>query len=35
VWRRLTRRAVTIAGIEIPEDSKLFLWLAAAGRDPK
>ena len=34
VWRRLTRRAVTIAGIEIPEGSKLFLWLAAAGRDP-
>lgn len=34
VWRRLTRRAVTIGGIEIPENSKLFLWLAAAGRDP-
>ncbi|MBV9050456.1 MAG: cytochrome P450 [Solirubrobacterales bacterium] len=34
VWRRLTRRAVTIAGIDIPENSKLFLWLAAAGRDP-
>jgi cytochrome P450 len=33
VWRRLTRRAVTIAGIDIPENSKLFLWLAAAGRD--
>jgi cytochrome P450 len=33
VWRRLTRRAVTVAGIEIPEGSKLFLWLAAAGRD--
>jgi cytochrome P450 len=34
VWRRLTRRPVTIAGSEIPEGSKLFLWLAAAGRDP-
>jgi cytochrome P450 len=34
VWRRLTRRTVTIAGVEIPEGSKLFLWLAAAGRDP-
>lgn len=34
VWRRLTKRPVTIAGIEIPEGAKLFLWLAAAGRDP-
>lgn len=34
VWRRLTRHAVTIAGVEIPENAKLFLWLAAAGRDP-
>jgi cytochrome P450 len=34
VWRRITRRPVTVAGIEIPEGSKLFLWLAAAGRDP-
>jgi cytochrome P450 len=25
---------VTIAGVEIPEGAKLFLWLAAAGRDP-
>ncbi|HJS95002.1 MAG TPA: cytochrome P450 [Solirubrobacteraceae bacterium] len=33
VWRRLTRRDVTIAGADIPEGSKLFLWLAAAGRD--
>lgn len=35
VWRRLTKRRVTIAGIEIEEQSKLFLWLAAAGRDPE
>lgn len=34
VWRRLARRTVTIAGVEIPEGAKLFLWLAAAGRDP-
>jgi cytochrome P450 len=34
VWRRITKRAVTIAGAEIPEGAKLFLWLAAAGRDP-
>jgi cytochrome P450 len=33
VWRRLTKRAVRIAEVEIPEQSKLFLWLAAAGRD--
>lgn len=34
VWRRLTKRPVTVAGVDIPEQSKLFLWLAAAGRDP-
>jgi cytochrome P450 len=34
VWRRVTRRPVTIAGTEIPVGSKLFLWLAAGGRDP-
>lgn len=34
VWRRITKRAVTVAGVEIPAGSKLFLWLAAAGRDP-
>jgi cytochrome P450 len=33
VWRRLTRRPVTLGGVEIPEGAKLFLWLAAAGRD--
>ena len=35
VWRRVTKRPVTIAGIEVPEQAKLFLWLAAAGRDPE
>ncbi len=34
VWRRLTKRPVTIAGFDVPERAKLFLWLAAAGRDP-
>ena len=34
VWRRLTRAPVTIAAFEIPAGAKLFLWLAAAGRDP-
>jgi cytochrome P450 len=34
VWRRITKRPVTIAGTEIPAGAKLFLWLAAAGRDP-
>jgi cytochrome P450 len=34
VWRRLTKRPVTIAGVEIPEGAKLFLWMAAAGREP-
>jgi cytochrome P450 len=33
-WRRLTKRPGMVAGVEIPEQSKLFLWLAAAGRDP-
>lgn len=35
VWRRITKCPVMIAGTEIPEGAKLFLWLAAAGRDPK
>src|SRR5919199_1293269 len=34
VWRRVTKRPVTPGGAEIPEGAKLFLWLAAAGRDP-
>ena len=34
VWRRLTTRPVTLGGVDLPEGAKLFLWLAAAGRDP-
>jgi cytochrome P450 len=34
VWRRVTTRAATLGGVELPEGAKLFLWLAAAGRDP-
>ena len=33
VWRRVTTRPVTLGGVELPAGSKLFLWLAAAGRD--
>ncbi len=33
VWRRVTTRPVTRGGIELPEGARLFLWLAAAGRD--
>src|SRR3954447_11188468 len=32
-WRRVTPRPVTLGGGELPEGAKLFLWLAAAGRD--
>jgi hypothetical protein len=35
VWRRVTTRPVTLGGIDLPEGAKLFLWLAAAGRDPR
>lgn len=34
VWRRQARHDVQVAGVRIPEGSKLFLWLAATGRDP-
>jgi cytochrome P450 len=33
VWRRVTKRPVTLGGVELPAGAKLFLWLAAAGRD--
>jgi cytochrome P450 len=33
VWRRVTTRPVTLGGVAIPAGAKLFLWLAAAGRD--
>jgi len=32
-WRRVTKRAVSLGGICLPEGAKLFLWLAASGRD--
>lgn len=34
VWRRVATRAATLGGVELPEGAKLFLWLAATGRDP-
>lgn len=33
VWRRATKRPVTLGGVDLPEGAKLFLWLAASGRD--
>jgi cytochrome P450 len=33
VWRRVTTRPVTLAGVDLPAGSRLFLWLAATGRD--
>ena len=33
VWRRVATRPVTLGGVDLPEGAKLFLWLAAAGRD--
>ncbi|MGH3171668.1 MAG: cytochrome P450 [Trebonia sp.] len=33
VWRRVTTRPVTLGGVDLPKGAKLFLWLAAAGRD--
>jgi cytochrome P450 len=33
VWRRVTTRPVTLGGADLPEGARLFLWLAAAGRD--
>lgn len=32
-WRRLTKRPVTLGGVDLPEGAKLWLWLAASGRD--
>jgi len=34
VWRRITTRPTTLGGIELPAGARLFLWLAAANRDP-
>src|SRR6202042_1290692 len=33
VWRRVTTRPVRLAGQNLPAGARLFLWLAAAGRD--
>ena len=33
VWRRVTKRPVTLGGVDVPAGAKLFLWLAASGRD--
>jgi cytochrome P450 len=33
VWRRVTTRPVSVAGVDLPEGARLFLWLAASGRD--
>jgi cytochrome P450 len=33
VWRRITTRPVNLGGVALPEGAKLFLWLAASGRD--
>jgi cytochrome P450 len=33
VWRRVTTRPAMLAGLKLPAGAKLFLWLAAAGRD--
>ena len=33
VWRRITTRPVELGGVVLPQGAKLFLWLAAAGRD--
>jgi cytochrome P450 len=33
VWRRVTTRPVTLTGVDLPAGARLFLWLAAAGRD--
>jgi cytochrome P450 len=33
VWRRQARRDVEVAGVPVPAGAKLFLWLAATGRD--
>ena len=34
VWRRQAKRDVTVGGVAVPAGAKLFLWLAATGRDP-
>jgi cytochrome P450 len=33
VWRRVSTRPASLAGVDLPAGARLFLWLAAAGRD--
>ena len=33
-WRRVTTRPASLGGVPLPRGARLFLWLAAAGRDP-
>ena len=33
VWRRVTTQPASVGGVDLPAGAKLFLWLAAAGRD--
>jgi cytochrome P450 len=33
VWRRVTTRPVMLGGVDLPQGARLYLWLAAAGRD--
>jgi len=33
VWWRVTTRPVTLGGVDLPAGARLFLWLAATGRD--
>jgi cytochrome P450 len=33
VWRRVTTRPVTLGGVDLPAGARMFLWLAAGGRD--
>jgi hypothetical protein len=33
VWRRITTRSVNLGGLPLPAGAKLFLWIAASGRD--
>lgn len=34
VWRRITTCPATLGGLSLPQGAQMFLWLAAAGRDP-
>jgi cytochrome P450 len=33
-WRRVTKEPTRLAGMNLPEGAKLFLWLTAVDRDP-